>query len=100
MTDGNALVPVEQKTVEFYDDTLIAVRTRDGSVYVPVRPICELLEVNFDGQRRRINRDPVLSEEVMSVVVTTTDIDPGTLQRQTLIQAVGVPTPAKCWPYP
>lgn len=72
---ANSLSVIEQKTVAFYGDEIVAVRAKDGDVYVPVRPICDLLDVNFDGQRRRINRDPVLSEEVMSVVVTTTDID-------------------------
>jgi hypothetical protein len=83
MKNEKALVPVEQKEVEFYDDALVAVRAIDGSVFVPVRPICDLLDVNFDGQRRRINRDPVLSEEVMSVVVTTTDIDPSSRRPRT-----------------
>ena len=83
MSAEMSLVPVEQKRVEFYGDYLVAVRTDDGNVYVPVRPICELLGVNFDGQRRRINRDPVLAEEVMSVVVTTTDIDPGSKRPHT-----------------
>lgn len=83
MSDEIALVPVEQKEVEFYGDLLIAVRAPSGPVYVPVRPICDLLGVNFDGQRRRINRDPVLSEEVMFVVVTTTDIDPGSRRPRT-----------------
>ena len=70
---ANSLSVIEQKTVAFYGDEIVAVRAKDGDVYVPVRPICDLLDVNFDGQRRRINRDPV--QEVMSVVVTTTDID-------------------------
>lgn len=70
---ANSLSVIEQKTVAFYGDEIVAVRAKDGAVYVPVRPICDLLDVNFDGQRRRINRDPV--QEVMSVVVTTTDID-------------------------
>ncbi|MFN2135007.1 MAG: phage antirepressor N-terminal domain-containing protein [Candidatus Promineifilaceae bacterium] len=83
MSEEKALVPVEQKEVEFYGDHLIAVRSQGGSVFVPVRPICDLLGVNFDGQRRRINRDPVLSEEVMSVVVTTTDIDPSSRRPRT-----------------
>jgi hypothetical protein len=83
MSDEKALVPVEQKVVEFYEDQVTAVRADNGMVYVPVRPICDLLGVNFDGQRRRINRDPVLAEEVMSVVVTTTDIDPGSRRPHT-----------------
>ena len=71
MSDEKALVPVEQKIVEFYGDTLVAVRTSLQGIYVPVKPICELLGVDWNGQRRRINRDPVLSEEVQGVDVTS-----------------------------
>lgn len=77
-----ALVPVEEKEVEFYGDEITALRIEDGTVYVPIRPICRLLGVNWDGQRRRILRDPVLSEEVKGVVVTTT---PGGSQEMTCL---------------
>ena len=69
---ANTLVPTEQKTVTFYDDQITAVLDENGNVYIPVRPICELLGVDWNGQRRRINRDPVLSEEVQGVDVTST----------------------------
>ena len=68
-----ALVPVEQKEVVFYEDTIVAVRVAYGGVYVPIRPLCELLGVSWTGQRRRINRDAVLSQEVRSVNVTFTE---------------------------
>lgn len=71
MADSSALVPIEQKEVEFYGDGIIAVRIADGSIHVPVRPICDLLGVDWAGQRRRINRDTVLSEEMRSVAVTS-----------------------------
>ena len=72
MSDGQALVPVEQKTVDFYGDTLVAVRAGDGTVYVPVRPICDVLGIDWNGQRRRINRDAVLAQEARGVDVTST----------------------------
>jgi hypothetical protein len=72
MAESTALVPVEQKEVEFYEDTIVAVRLTDGSIQVPIRPICDNLGVTLAGQRERINRDPVLSEEVTSVSVTLT----------------------------
>jgi hypothetical protein len=81
---NESLQVIEQKTVLFYGDEIVAVRVKDGTIYVPVRPICELLDVNFGAQRRRINRDPVLSDEVISVVVTTTDIDPGSRRPRTV----------------
>lgn len=67
-----ALVPVEQKEVAFYEDDIVAVRLADGNIYVPIRPICDNLGVTLAGQRERINRDPVLSEEITSVSVTLT----------------------------
>ena len=72
MKNKIALVPVEQKIVEFYEDELTAARLATGEVFVPIRPICDNLGVTLAGQRERINRDPVLSEEVTSVSVTLT----------------------------
>ena len=51
-----ALAVVEQKEVEFYGDTIIAVRAQGGGVYVPVRPMCRLLGVDWSAQPRRIGR--------------------------------------------
>ena len=73
MSEEKGLTVVEQKQVDFYEDEVLAVRTKDGSVYIPVRPICDLLGGDWSAQRRRINRDPVLSEEMKSVVIATTD---------------------------
>lgn len=75
MTES-ALVPIEQKQVVFYDDEITAVLVQiagDEKVYVPLRPICDFLGVSWTGQRRRINRDAVLSEEIRSVNVTFTE---------------------------
>ena len=69
-----SLTVIEQKEVQFYGDTIVAVRAKGSGVYVPVRPICELLGVDWSAQRRRISRDAVLSDVAMSVAVTTTDI--------------------------
>lgn len=63
---------VKQQSVEFYGDMLTAVQADDGTVYIPIRPICELIGVAWSPQRRRINRDPVLSEEMKGVTVTVT----------------------------
>jgi len=72
MSDKKALVPIEQKSVEFYEDQVTAVRLASGEVFVPIRPICDNLGVTWSPQRRRINRDPVLSDEATSVTVTVT----------------------------
>ena len=81
-----ALQPLEQKTVIFYDDEITAVLVAEDErqeVYVPVRPICDFLGIDWSSQRRRINRDPVLSEVTMSVVITATDIAPKSRRPQT-----------------
>lgn len=62
----------EQKTVLFYDDEITAVRLEDGRVFIPVRPVCDRLGVDWSAQRKRINRDAVLSEESQGVAVTAT----------------------------
>lgn len=67
-----SLTVIEQRTVDFYGDAIVAIRAGDGAVYIPVRPICDLLGVDWNGQRRRINRDPVLSQEAKGVDVTST----------------------------
>ena len=67
-----SLTVVEQKEVQFYGDTIIAVRSHGSGIYVPVRPICDLLSVDWSAQRQRISRDPVLSAELVPCVVVTT----------------------------
>ncbi|MBX7253097.1 MAG: ORF6C domain-containing protein [Candidatus Promineofilum sp.] len=70
----SALIPVEQKSVLFYDDTIIAIAvdTSDAGrqVYVPIRPIAESLGLAWRAQRLRLHRDPVLSRHVKGGIVT------------------------------
>lgn len=75
MSQEKALVPVDQRTVSFYGDEITAVLVAtDGSeqVFVPIRPICDLLGIAWSSQRRRILRDPILSEVMRPVTVTVT----------------------------
>lgn len=85
--DSKALVPVEQKQVLFYEDEITAVLVRVDEreeVFVPIRPICDFLGVAWAAQRRRINRDPVLSKEVQGVTVTVTP-ESGSPQKQEML---------------
>ena len=70
MTES-AIVPVEQRAILFYEDELTAVRTGDGRIFVPVRPIVERLGLNWSGQYSRLRRDPLLSEEQRVCVIQT-----------------------------
>jgi hypothetical protein len=74
MTD--ALVPVEEREVQFYDDRIVAVSVDVAGrrqVYVPLRPIVEALGLNWSGQLQRLRRDSVLNEVSRFVCVTHTD---------------------------
>ena len=57
-----SLVVVEQRTVDFYGDELLAVRAGDGHVYVSLRHLCEALGLARQGQVRRIRDDKILAE--------------------------------------
>ena len=71
MPNSKAIVPIEQKTVTFYDDQITAVLTEDDTVYIPLRPICDLLGIAWPAQRTRIKRDPILSQELTPCVIVT-----------------------------
>jgi hypothetical protein len=80
MSRDQALIPVEQKSVDFYGDEIMAVLIEaDGrrQILVPIRPICDYLGLSWSGQRERINRDPVLSEVTRFVRVTRTNSQGG-----------------------
>jgi len=70
--NNKALIPAEQRSVDFYGDELVAVLVEEEP-YVPIRPICDYLGLSWPGQRERINRDAVLSEVVSTVRVTRTE---------------------------
>jgi hypothetical protein len=74
------LEPIEERVIDFHGDTITAafVLTHNGpAVYVPVRPLCSYLGLDWSAQYRRILRDPVLSEAAQGVAITTTPSQTG-----------------------
>jgi len=71
-----SLVPIEQREVDFYGDDIPAIIIEGGEVYVPLRPICQFLGVQWAAQSKRIKRDPILSESALSVSVMDTQSTP------------------------
>lgn len=69
MSQDKALIPIEQRSIDFYGDELIVV-SLEGQPYVPIAPICDFLGVSWSGQSERIRRDAVLSEAALSLRVT------------------------------
>ncbi len=53
---------IQQRTVQFYDDELIAIQAGDGQVYVSVRQMCAALGLDTQGQTRRISRHAILAD--------------------------------------
>lgn len=69
-----ALIPLEEKAIEFYEDLVTAVAVEQSGerrIYVPVKPIVTYLGLDWPGQYQRIQRDPILSEVITGVVITT-----------------------------
>ena len=69
--NDSVLVPVRQQQVDFYGDQLAAGQLADGTVLVPLKPICEAIGVDWSSQRQRLTRDEVLAGAVRSMVITT-----------------------------
>lgn len=70
---GQQVVPVEQKEIDVHGDNVIAVRSEDGTIWVPIRHMCEALGVDRVGQTQRIQRDPVMNKYLTTVQVTRAD---------------------------
>jgi hypothetical protein len=73
MSEEQSLIPIVQKTVTFYEDTITAVLTQSAAgdeVYVPIGQFCDLLGINRRTQLERINDDAVLSRKTATITVT------------------------------
>jgi hypothetical protein len=66
-------VPLEQKEIDVHGDPVVALRTEDGLIWVPIRHMCEALGVDRVGQLQRIQRDPVLSKSLTTLPITLSD---------------------------
>ena len=67
-----ALTPIEVRTVDFYGDEITGALVHAGDeaqVFVPIRPICDYLGLDWSSQRQRLNRDEVLAEGVVLITI-------------------------------
>lgn len=65
------IVPVSAKEVDFYGDTVLAAQADDDKIWVPLRPLCDHLGLNWSGARQRVNRDRALSTEQGVCIIHT-----------------------------
>jgi len=66
-----ALEPLEQETISFHDQSIIAVRLADGRICVVLRWVCESLNLSLRPQIRRIQRTTDIADELVNVKVET-----------------------------
>jgi len=70
------LAALEVREVPFYGDQILAVAVPEGptiGVYVPLRPLCNLLQLSWGSQFRRTHEDEVMGEALRSVLITRTE---------------------------
>ena len=66
-----AIIPVEQDTVPFCDRQTIAARLPDGRIAASLRNMCDALQLERQGQVRRIRDDDALADQLVPVRVET-----------------------------
>ncbi len=67
-----ALVPSVVQEIMFYDD-LLPVALIEEKAYIALRPIADYLEVDWSGQRQRLQRDEVLHRHSSPITMTGAD---------------------------
>jgi hypothetical protein len=85
-SQSTAIVPIEQRDVDFYGDKITAalVQPSEGSsqVYVPLRPICDYLGLSWTAQLQRTRRNDILKEGILSVFMINTETGQGRGRRE------------------
>ncbi len=61
-----------QRSVDFYGDELVVIH-QDGIDYTPVKPVCDILGIDWESQRQRIARDEVLISVACVIQATGAD---------------------------
>ena len=64
-------------TIQFHDQTILATE-HEGTHYVAMKPIVENIGLNWDAQRQRIKRHPVLSGGAVVITVPSSSGDQNT----------------------
>lgn len=64
-------IPVEQATIIFYDSEIIAIRLPDGRIAAVLVSLCDAIGLARHGQLERIQREEVLSEQLLLAEIAT-----------------------------
>jgi Tfp pilus assembly protein PilN len=63
--------PIEQLAVTFFETPCLAVRSRDGTIYMAIRDVCDAIGLRLSGQLRRLRTHPDLKAGLARFRVTT-----------------------------
>jgi hypothetical protein len=72
--DGAIIEPVEQRVVAFMQaghDEVLAARTPESEIYLPLRPLCTALGLGWSPQLRKIRADEILVESTRQLRIQT-----------------------------
>jgi len=72
--DGPVIDPVEQRLVALAqagDDEVLAARTDESEIYLPIRPLCTALGLGWSPQLRKIKADEILAESTRTLRLQT-----------------------------
>jgi len=72
MPNEKALIPNEVREIPFYED-ILPVASINNIPYVALRPINDLLGLDWSAQYRRVQRDEVLRDEIKLVIIQAAD---------------------------
>ena len=56
MSEEPIAEPLEQLPIPLFDGVVLAVRGKDGRIFLSLRDLCDVLGLEVSGQRRRIRR--------------------------------------------
>lgn len=61
------------KTISRINNIEIKIVEKDEEYYVPIRPICDALGVDFSAQRQRLERDEIVAPTVVMITTVAED---------------------------
>lgn len=66
-----SLVVTATREIELFEDNLLTVRSSDGSIFLPIRDLCQYLGLDRAAQVRRIKRDETLATDLVEFSLDT-----------------------------
>ena len=85
------ITPAEQRALLFYGKPIIVVRLPDGRPAVVLRPFCENMQIDTNGQVKRIRRTEAIADDLISGVRVERPAEEGGPQAMAVLVLRAVP---------